>query len=561
MIADFLDQSYVVAQTHAQLEWLADLQAKSKAGDAAALAAMKRHSVTSEQIQHVITALRLSLQQTEAGKAKAAKGKAFIPSDPIMCGFQAGMTELADDQGNIISEPAAPPHKARRGTGEEPEAGPDTSPTERLRVRADVTQTPEQRAIAMKAPFVEGEDIHYGLDGFESKFAALFKRKRAFNNKASQPAVSEKPLRLFLFGDWGTGLPLAQEVTRRVREQLLRSGEMRQMHVVHLGDVYYTGEPTEYRERMLAGTLWPVQGDEKERIGSWSLNGNHDMYSGGHGYFDKLLRDGRFLRWHRDEQGEPSSFFVIEDAHWQFFGLDTSWNVPSLKDVLAGRATFKEYGGQNGVLTQAQVDWMAERCEASKGCVLMTHHQPGSSRKSEDQHSDEAVRMLKQAGVYSQIDAWFWGHEHRCVVFKPKAQRCVPRLIDAPDFCACIGHGGVPVPEKNWGRDSVPDVLWQEDRLDANGPMYDKRPIIPFGFARIDSKKLALDIRIYDHTGSQRFRTVFHRDGFAPAAVERPTEADASPHSPQRSTMAAKAPAQKRKAAAPAKKAGKGGRK
>ena len=87
--------------------------------------------------------------------------------------------------------------------------------------------------------------------------------------------------------------------------------------MVHLGDVYYVGEPGEYSERVLASGMWPVEAAEKEKIGSWSLNGNHDMYVGGHGYFDKLLREGRFLRWHRDTSGEPSSFFVIEDAGWQ----------------------------------------------------------------------------------------------------------------------------------------------------------------------------------------------------------------------------------------------------
>ena len=29
---------------------------------------------------------------------------------------------------------------------------------------------------------------------------------------------------------------------------------------------------------------------------SWALNGNHDMYSGGWGYFDHLLADERFSR-------------------------------------------------------------------------------------------------------------------------------------------------------------------------------------------------------------------------------------------------------------------------
>jgi hypothetical protein len=35
------------------------------------------------------------------------------------------------------------------------------------------------------------------------------------------------------------------------------------------------------------------------------------------------------------------------------------------------------------------------------------------------------------------IHAWFWGHEHRCVAYKPFDNLPAPR---------CIGHGGIPEP-------------------------------------------------------------------------------------------------------------------
>jgi len=281
-----------------------------------------------------------------------------------------------------------------------------------------------------------------------------------------------------------------------------------------------------------------VTGIEKDEIGSWSLNGNHDMYVGGYGYFDKLLRDGRFLRWHRDASGEPSSFFVIEDADWQFFGLDTAWNIPSLASAIFGDQTLEDYGGQNGILTKEQVKWMAGRRDASKGCVLLTHHQPASSRTSEKQHADEAVKLLKKEGVYAQIDAWLWGHEHRCVVFEPKAERITPRLADAPEFCACIGHGGIPVTAKNFEKSKmISDVAWEEDRLDATSPMYEGERIVPFGFARIDTAPGTLDIRIFDHGGSERYQTTFTR----PGAVLAPVAAAKSPtRSLRRSVVAEK---------------------
>jgi hypothetical protein len=515
MIADYLDKSYVLAQTRAQRDWLADLLAKAKAKMPAALDALAEHAVTTQQVERVIAALDASLRAASA-KTLPDNPNAFIPSDPVLCGFQAGMTEMADKHANIAPA-AAPAHApasraASRGRTAARKAI-DTSATERLKRRSAAGIPSGAGREILKAPFVEGDDIHYGLDGFGAKFGALFAGRRKFNKNPARPALSGKPLRLFVFGDWGTGLPLAEQVTRRIREQIETSGETRQLHVVHLGDVYYVGEADEYRDRVLAGTLWPVRGNEKDRIGSWSLNGNHDMYAGGHGYFDKLLREGRFLRWHQDEHGQPSSFFLIEDESWQIFGLDTSWNVPSLADAVFGSPTLADYGGQNGILTQEQVDWMAARRNAAKGCVLLTHHQPASSRKHDTQHSEEAIKLLKRAGVYGQIDAWLWGHEHRCVVFKPQSKRTSARLVDAPAFCACIGHGGVPVTKKNFGTDKIADVEWQEDRLGGSSPVYEGESIVPFGFARIDTQPGALDIRIFDHDGAERYKTTFTRPG------------------------------------------------
>lgn len=560
MISEFLDQDYLLTQTRAQRAWLSDLLGKAKAGEPAALEALGRHDVSMEQIETAIAALDSAL---DASKTMKSVGLApFIPSNPVLGGFQAGMTLMADRHANTVANPAtaAVPSATARGTtrGIRARAGAviDTSPPERLKRQPGAPAAAAERAVT-RAPFVEGEDIHYGLDGFRAKFGGLFRKRHSFNKNSAVPAIAKKPARLFLFGDWGTGLPLAQMVTAQIRRQLDAADGTRQQHVIHLGDVYYVGEPEEYSERVIAAGMWPVTGQEKDKIGSWSLNGNHDMYVGGHGYFEKLLRDGRFLRWHQDAKGQPSSFFLIEDAHWQFFGLDTSWNLPSLGGAIFGDPTLKDYGGQNGILTPEQVAWMAQQRNAAKGCVLLTHHQPASSRSSEGQHADEAVKLLLQEGVYGQIDAWFWGHEHRCVVFKPKGQRANPRLAAAPDFCACIGHGGVPVTATNFERNKrIADVAWEEDRLDASSPLYEGERVVPFGFARLDSGPGTLDIRIFDHAGQERYKTLFRRSG-ASAAIAVPrgvlTSARRAVKGGAKGTKAAK-PVKKAPAKKPAKR-------
>ena len=433
MISDYLDREYVLSETRAQRDWLKALQKKVLKKDKAALAELRKHKVTPAQIARAIAALNQALAGAKRDK-KHPQGPPYIPTDPITCGLQAGLTRVAIEAGQVRANVPAPAKGGtRRGVRKIAPATADTSPMLRLRHRAGTMEKARAAGIS-RAAFVEGEDARYGLDGFKAKFGSLFSKPRPFNNNPARVASSAKPLTLFVFGDWGTGLSLAGQVTQRIREQIKAGDASRQQHVIHLGDVYYVGEANEYIERMFP--FWPVTTGERNAIGSWSLNGNHDMYSGGEGYFDTLLRKDYMLRWHGDKAGEPSSFFLIEDKDWQVFGMDTSWNLPSLGGAIFGKPTLKDYGGQNGVLTKEQAVWMAKARNPAKGCILLTHHQPASSRTSESQHSDEAVAMLKAAGVYSGIDAWIWGHEHRCVVYKPKAGRSNKRLQEAPGFCA-----------------------------------------------------------------------------------------------------------------------------
>ena len=61
-------------------------------------------------------------------------------------------------------------------------------------------------------------------------------------------------------------------------------------HTIHLGDIYYAGAENEVRNKFLA--LWPA--GTSPSAPSFALNGNHEMYSGGVGYFQIALTDSRF---------------------------------------------------------------------------------------------------------------------------------------------------------------------------------------------------------------------------------------------------------------------------
>ncbi len=134
-------------------------------------------------------------------------------------------------------------------------------------------------------------------------------------NKGPAPInpVSNKA-RIVLLADWGTGVPRAQDVAKSARRLIEEAdSQHRDVHVVHLGDVYYAGYKFEYDERFLK--YWPVRASEVDKISSYCLNGNHDMYSGGHDYFDYLLAEPRFRRQ------QQCSFFGLENDFWQILAL------------------------------------------------------------------------------------------------------------------------------------------------------------------------------------------------------------------------------------------------
>jgi hypothetical protein len=227
-------------------------------------------------------------------------------------------------------------------------------------------------------------------------------RRRLPPPSAPAEAVDLAPdARLIMVSDWATALPSAIAVARAMRRAIDDARrDRREVHVVHLGDAYYSGWSEEYEDRFLP--YWPVN-DSEDGIASWALAGNHDLYSAGHGYFGRLLRDDRF------KQQQRSSWFSIEGADWQVLGLDSS------------------YLDEN--LTELQVAWVSQHMEGRRRrTVLLSHHPPLHA-------ASQSVNRIADAVPGSRVDAWFWGHDHRCEMHGSSS---------VFSFGSCVGHGGVP---------------------------------------------------------------------------------------------------------------------
>jgi hypothetical protein len=211
--------------------------------------------------------------------------------------------------------------------------------------------------------------------------------------------------------------------------------------------------------------------------------GNADMFGGGHGYFNILLRDPRF-RLQRCSGGNPTSWFRLSSETWEVIGLDTSWNP----DVLAQ--------GEVGVLQDPQQNvvegWIA--AAPNKKRLLLSHHQ---FMTVYDQRGIGTVLEDNLAPLVDRgaITAWMWGHEHRCMGFEH------PNLPHP----RCLGHGGVQLAPHDPGSQPAKPGVWEETARftaqDGSGPWG------RFGFAVLDFDGPDVQVRYRNDEGAASVRS------------------------------------------------------
>jgi 3',5'-cyclic AMP phosphodiesterase CpdA len=117
--------------------------------------------------------------------------------------------------------------------------------------------------------------------------------------------VLPEKARVVILGDWGTG----QSAARQVLAQIARK---KPDVVIHLGDIYYSC--TDFEANTYFYGIWITELD-LGKIRTFTLSGNHDMYSGGQAYYDLL-----------DKLKQPASYFCLRNAHWQLLAMDTGLN-------------------------------------------------------------------------------------------------------------------------------------------------------------------------------------------------------------------------------------------
>ena len=211
------------------------------------------------------------------------------------------------------------------------------------------------------------------------------------------PQALPEKARIGVVGDWATGLYGAPKIADALRDDPDQFAML-----VHLGDVYYSGTKNEVQQRFL--DLWP---DRREAIHR-AINGNHEMYAGGHAYFDAIL----------PAFNQDASYFAHQNKNWVVVGLDVAHTDHEIDA--------EQVKWLVGILAQA----------GDRKVILLSHHQLFSCYESQ---GDKLWRNAAFAEILrsGRIFAWYWGHEHRCAIYQERDAR-------SGLWGRCIGHGGMP---------------------------------------------------------------------------------------------------------------------
>lgn len=292
------------------------------------------------------------------------------------------------------------------------------------------------------APYVSSNGSIWGTKPFEQvnlgwAYAPLNNLLTLVHGKApfqTSPVIHtvESSFSMAILGDWGTGfensglqLP-AKNVYSAARTK-------NPTYMMHLGDVYYTGQPKESVKVYLPPTLHPSElarfvdpWSKSEEFGppppSFTLNSNHEMYCGAWGYFDNALTEPAFST-QRD-----CSYFALKNDDWLILCLDSAYVATNLY--------------QNGQLNSQQIAWAQEVvAEAgSRKLIVITHHTGTNFDGSQTNRLwDNVIEALNGRAP----DYWYWGHVHNGVVYRPR-QSTSSDGTTVTTRARCVGHGAIP---------------------------------------------------------------------------------------------------------------------
>jgi hypothetical protein len=260
--------------------------------------------------------------------------------------------------------------------------------------------------------------------------------------------ASSTSVNIALVGDWGSGAADAIAVMKQISTMKPAPD-----YIIHLGDVYYGGTPSASDPNTShylslgeeAGNfvnLWPAAWNGK----SFTINSNHEMYSGASGLFLDALNptNSPFSA----QQG--LSCFLLQYGDWNILGLDSAFN---------GTSTDAFMSGNIGSATGTQAAWVSSLKLDPKKTIVLTHH----TGFEYDASAVDALWAQVNQALGGDPYAWYWGHAHNGIVYANPVSIAASKSAPAfstDTYARCCGHGALPYGVATALQNNA-NVLWQ----------------------------------------------------------------------------------------------------
>ncbi|MEP7146395.1 MAG: metallophosphoesterase [bacterium] len=238
----------------------------------------------------------------------------------------------------------------------------------------------------------------------------------------SKPGIS-----IALVADWATDTNESDKIGALIKSH-------KPDYSIHLGDIYFVGMKDEIAQNFFNENSSWYRGTS----GSFSIMGNHEMYSRGISYFRDLLPTlGVHSKKENQYLGQKASYFCLENEHWRIVCLDTGYNsvgIPILEYIFKPKYNFHAD-------IMKWLEGILNLKNDKRGIIFLTHHQYTSAFEEEYKKAGDQLASL--IGSDRKV-LWFWGHEHRLAAYGLHKH---DEGVSA--FGRCIGNGGMPVEFKH----------------------------------------------------------------------------------------------------------------
>ncbi len=277
--------------------------------------------------------------------------------------------------------------------------------------------------------------LHYVYYKLFPKEIAPFATIDPVTKKPFSPVVhplqsgNGETVKIAILGDWGTGTYDPEErpdkqtgaVKGPAFDVINAIGNMHPGvdYVIHLGDVYYAGtgpgaliDADEEQHNLI--DMWTIT-----TKGAFTLNSNHEMYSGANGLIPVGLEAGGpfSIQNHR-------TFFALSFGDWVILGLDSAYFCDDDNLYMDGR-----------LIDPEQLAFVRKYGAPANKVMVMTHHNGLAYDASKKMQLWEDLTCAKALG--RAPDYWYWGHVHDGIAYSAKAP-------SDGAIVRCVGNAAIP---------------------------------------------------------------------------------------------------------------------